>query len=256
MSFEGKVVVVTGSSSGIGRGTAELLSTKKAILALVGRNEENLKEVAERCKQPNVPEPLVIIADVANESEPPKIIDQVIQKFGKLDVLINSAGIIANGSIETCSLEQYDNVMNVNCRAIFQLTQLAIPHLIKTKGNIVNVSSVCGVRSFPNVIAYNMSKAAINQFTSCVALELALKGVRCNAVCPGVIVTEIHKRGGMSDEAYQAFLEHCKTTHALGRVGEVNEVAATISFLASDDASFITGVLLPIDGGRHAMCPR
>lgn len=256
MSFKGKVVLITGASSGIGAATAQLLSTKNATLALVGRNEENLKEIASRCKQPDIPEPLVIIANVVNESEPPTVVDQVIEKFGKLDVLINSAGIIENGSIETSSLDQYDRVMNVNCRAIFHITQISIPHLIKTKGNIINVSSVCGLRAFPNVIAYNMSKAAINQFTSCVALELASKGVRCNAVCPGVIVTDLHKRGGMSDEAYQAFLEHCKTTHALGRPGEVIEVAATIAFLASDDASFITGVQLPIDGGRHAMCPR
>lgn len=256
MTFKGKVVLVTGASSGIGAATAQLLATKYATVALVGRNERNLKEVASRCVQPGTPDPFIIIADVVNESECPKVIEQVIEKFGKLDVLINSAGIIENGSIETSSLDQYDRVMNVNCRAIFHLTQLSIPYLIETKGNIINVSSVCGLRAFPNVLAYNMSKAAINQFTSCVALELASKGVRCNAVCPGVIVTDLHKRGGMSDEAYKAFLEHCKTTHALGRPGEVNEVAASIAFLASDDASFITGVQLPIDGGRHAMCPR
>lgn len=259
MSLQGKVVLITGASSGIGAAVAEkFLSIKGMALALAGRNEENLKEIADRCKQQsnNAIEPLIIIADITNELEASSVIKQVIEKFGKLDVLINSAGIIENGSIETSNLGQYDRVMNINCRAIFHLTHLAVPHLIKTKGNIVNVSSVCGLRAFPNVLAYNMSKVALNQFTSCIALELASKGVRCNAVCPGVVVTELHKRGGMNDEAYEAFLEHCKTTHALGRPGQATEVAEAIAFLASDEASFITGVQLPIDGGRNAMCPR
>lgn len=163
---------------------------------------------------------------------------------------------IGSGTIETTSLDQFDHIMNVNVRSLFRLTQLAVPHLIETKGNVVNLSSVCGIRSFPNVLAYNISKSAVDQFTNCVALELAPKGVRVNSVCPGVIITELHKRGGMDNEAYENFLEHCKNTHALGRPGNVDEVAAAIAFLASDSASFITGVQLPVDGGRHAMCPR
>ena len=160
------------------------------------------------------------------------------------------------GTIENTSLEQYDNVMNVNLRAVYHLTMLATPHLIKTKGNIVNVSSVNGIRSFPGVLAYNISKAGLDQFTRCVALELAPKGVRVNSVNPGVIITELQKRGGLNDEAYSNFLERSKQTHALGRPGNVDEVAEAISFLASDNASFTTGCNLPVDGGRHAMCPR
>merc|ERR1719481_2262863 len=123
---------------------------------------------------------------------------------------------------------------------------LAVPHLVNAKGNVVNVSSVNGQRSFPGALAY---------CTRCVALELAPKGVRVNAVSPGVIITELQKRGGLSEEAYANFLERSKQTHALGRPGEAEEVAAAIAFLASDEASFSTGVTLPIDGGRHAMCP-
>ena len=113
-----------------------------------------------------------------------------------------------------------------------------------------------GIRSFPNVLAYNISKAALDQLTRCAAIELAPKGVRINSVNPGVIVTDLQKRGGLSDENYQKFLEHSKTTHALGRVGEVDEVAEAIAFLASSNSSFITGASLPVDGGRHALCPR
>merc|ERR1719186_2195204 len=113
--------------------------------------------------------------------------------------------------------------MNVNTRAVFHLSKLALPHLLETKGNVVNVSSVTGLRAFPGVVAYNMSKAAVDHLTRSVALEVAGRGVRVNAVNPGVIVTEVHKRGGMSEEAYAKFLEHGKATHAMGRVGQVEE---------------------------------
>lgn len=255
MSFAGKVIIVTGASSGIGLATAEYLAKQDASVVLVGRNKEKLQKAFDVCLQAtkNV---LKINADVCVEEDAVHIIRETIETFSKLDVLINSAGVIGSGTIETTTLEQYDNIMNVNVRALFRLTQLAVPHLIETKGNIVNLSSVCGIRSFPNVLAYNMSKSAVDQFTNCIALELADRGVRVNSVCPGVIKTELHKRGGMDEKAYEQFLEHCKKTHALGRAGNVEEVAAAIAFLASDSASFITGVQLPVDGGRSKMCPR
>lgn len=258
MSFQGKVVIVTGASSGIGAATAEILASKGAQLLITGRNLDNLEVVANACAavHPEKQKPLAIYANVTDKDDAQRIIVRAIGKYGRLDVLINSAGIIESGTIETSTLEQYDRIMDTNVRAIFMLTQFAVPHLIKSKGNIVNLSSVCGIRAFPNVLAYNMSKSAVDQFTNCVALELAPKGVRVNSVCPGVIVTELHKRGGMDEETYRKFLENCKNTHALGRPGDVKEVAAAIAFLASDEASFITGVQLPVDGGRHAMCPR
>ncbi|XP_062553284.1 3-oxoacyl-[acyl-carrier-protein] reductase FabG-like isoform X2 [Armigeres subalbatus] len=253
MSFENKVVIITGASSGIGEATAKYLSNLGASLVLTGRNLKNLMKVGEACKAHSTNTPLLLVADVTNADDNKRVIDETISKYGKLDVLINNAGIIANGSIENTSLEQYDEVMNTNIRAVYHLTMLAVPYLIKSKGNIVNVSSVAGNRSFPGILAYGISKAAIDQFTRCTALELASKQVRVNAVNP---VTDIHKRGGMDEKTYAAFLEKCKQTHALGRPGDSTEVAATISFLASDAASFITGVNLNVDGGRHAMCPR
>jgi NAD(P)-dependent dehydrogenase (short-subunit alcohol dehydrogenase family) len=136
------------------------------------------------------------------------------------------------------------------------MMRLATPHLIKTQGNIVNVSSVTGPRSFPGVLAYCVSKAGVDQLTHCVALELASKGVRVNAVNPGVVLTNLHKQGGMSVEAYDRFLEHSQTTHPLGRVGRPEEVADLIAFLASDRAGWITGVTYLIDGGRGQTCNR
>ncbi|XP_039618765.1 3-oxoacyl-[acyl-carrier-protein] reductase FabG [Polypterus senegalus] len=255
-SLKGKVTLITGASSGIGAATSILFAKLGAKLSLNGRNVENLKKVAQQCAEVGHTEPLLVPGDLTDEEVVKDAIDKTIGHFGKLDVLINSAGILAMGSIETTDMEQFDRVMNTNVRCVYQLTHLAVPHLIHTKGCIVNVSSVNGQRSFPGVLAYCMSKSAIDQMTRCAALELASKQVRVNSVCPGVIVTEVHKRAGLNDEQYAKFLERCRETHALGRPGQADEVAQAIAFLASDAASFITGVNLPVDGGRHAMCPR
>lgn len=254
MDFTGKVVLITGASSGIGAGAAKYLASLGATVSLSGRNADNLNAVATECKSPVAP--LQIVADVCVADDAVRIVNETVDKFGRIDVLINNVGIIEKGSIEATSVEQYDRVMAVNVRSVYQLTILAVPHLVASKGNIVNVSSVTGIRAFPGVLAYNMSKSAIDQFTRCTALELAPKGIRVNSINPGVIVTDLHKRGGMDDEEYAAFLLHCRDTHALGRPGTVEETAKAIAFLASDMASFITGVQLPVDGGRHAMCPR
>lgn len=253
MSFLGKVVLITGSSSGIGAATAHRLAKQGAALALNGRNVDNLEAVA---KDVGAEKAFIVPGDLTKEADNESIMKKTIEKYGKLDVLINNAGILESGTIENTSLEQFDRLMNTNVRSIYHLTMLAVPHLIKTQGNIVNVSSVNGIRSFPGVLAYNISKTAVDQFTRCVALELAAKNVRCNSVNPGVTITNLHKRGGMNDEAYAKFLQHSKTTHAMGRPGQANEIADAIVFLASDAASFITGANLPVDGGRHAMCPR
>lgn len=247
----GKVALITGASSGIGAATAKLFSKLGASLALTGRNEENLQRVGQECKQP-----LLIPGDLMKEDDTKRVLEATVNHYGSLDVLVNCAGIIELGSIENTTLEQYDRLFDINVRSVYHLTMLAVPYLIKTKGNIVNVSSVNGIRAFPNVLAYCMSKSAVDQFTRCVALDLASKQVRVNAVNPGVTVTELQKRGGLSPDAYEKFLERSKETHALGRPGQPEEVAAAIAFIASDNASFITGATLPVDGGRHAMCPR
>ncbi|XP_006640598.1 3-oxoacyl-[acyl-carrier-protein] reductase FabG [Lepisosteus oculatus] len=255
-SLKGKVALITGASSGIGAATGILFAELGALLALNGRDVENLTKIAQQCTNAGGTEPLLVPGDLTDEDTVRKTIEKTIAHYGRLDVLVNSAGILAMGSIETTDMAQYDRVMNINVRSVYHLTHLAVPHLIKTKGSIVNVSSVNGQRSFPGVLAYCMSKSAIDQFTRCTALELASKQVRVNSVGPGVIITEVHKRAGLNEEEYAKFLEKCKVTHALGRPGEAEEVARAIAFLASDAASFITGVNLPVDGGRHAMCPR
>lgn len=251
MNFSGKVVLITGASSGIGAGTAEHLSKLGASLALVGRNVTNLDEVAKKCGgTPTLP----ILADVNVDAK--RIIDETVAHFGRLDVLVNNAGVGMKSSIQSTSMEPYDVVMNTNLRSVYELTHHAVPHLIKTKGNIVNVSSTSGLRASTVVLTYCMAKAALDQFTKCISLELAGTGVRVNSVNPAVIRTNFHRNMGFTEEEYNLYLENCKKSHAMGRVGEVSEVADAIAFLASDSASFITGTLLPVDGGKVIMCER
>ena len=250
-----RVVMITGATSGIGRATARHFAADGSHVIACGRNSSALEEVEQEIKSQGGTS-LSLPVDVTVESQLQHAFDTAINQTGRLDVLVNAAGHISNGSIEDTSLEAWDAMMNVNLRSVFYLMQLAAPHLIKAGGNIVNVSSVTGLRSFPGVLAYCVSKAGVDQLTRCAALELAAKGVRVNAVNPGVVITEIHKRGGMSEEAYENFLERSKTTHPIGRVGEAAEIAELIFFLASDKASWITGATYSIDGGRALTCAR
>jgi len=254
-SFADKVVLVTGATSGIGHAVAVKFAAASARVVALGRDQAALREVESAVKNLGG-EPLTMTVDVTNTEQGQRAIDETINRFGRLDVLVNAAGHISTGSIENTSLAAWDAMMNVNLRAVFQLMQMAVPQLIKSKGNIVNISSVTGLRSFPGVLAYCVSKAGLDQLTRCAALELAPRGVRVNAVNPGVVVTEIHKRGGMSEADYEKFLEHSKTTHPLGRVGEPGEIAELVFFLASEKASWITGATYSIDGGRALTCAR
>jgi NAD(P)-dependent dehydrogenase (short-subunit alcohol dehydrogenase family) len=253
MDFKGKVVIITGASSGIGKGAAEYFAKLGAKLVLAGRDEKNLKETADNCRGADL---LIVAGDINELSVRHKIINDTVQKFGKINVLVNNSGRGIGGNVEVTKMEDYDMIMNTNVRSVFNLTQLAIPHLIESEGNIVNVSSVGSIRVAPGFTAYCMSKAAIDAFTRGLALDLAPKKVRVNAINPAVIVTNFQRNVGMDEKTYQAFLENCKSTHALGRVGTVEETAHAIAFLASDLATFITGTCLAVDGGKAIMCPR
>jgi NAD(P)-dependent dehydrogenase (short-subunit alcohol dehydrogenase family) len=253
--FTGKVAFVTGATSGIGQACAVAFAQAGANVVCVGRKEDALSEL-ERNLRETTSGVLTIRADLAHEDEAERAVQHAAGVFGGIDVLVNAAGHISSGTIENTSLQAWDDMMNVNVRASFLLMQKAAPSLIERRGNIVNISSVTGLRAFPGVLAYCVSKAGLDQLTRCAALELAAKGVRVNAVNPGVVVTQIHKRGGMSEEAYEAFLEHSKSTHPLGRTGRPEEIASLVLYLASDDASWITGATYSIDGGRAQTCAR
>ena len=249
MEFDGKVAIVTGATSGIGMATAFRFAEQGARVAAVGRNKEILSKV----QRANI---RTYAVDLTNEKETSAFARRALEDFAGVDILVNAAGIIANGTIENTSLADYDLMMNINVRSVLQLTQLVLPSIIERKGNIVNVSSVTGLRAFPNVFAYCVSKAAVDQFTRCAALELAPKGVRVNAVNPGVVRTNLHLNSGMNEDSYTAFVERSKTTHPLGRIGQPEEIADLILFLASSKAGWITGTTYSIDGGRAQTCAR
>lgn len=250
-----KVAIITGASSGIGRAAVRVFSENGFQTVAVGRNEKELGALRKEISDSNGGLK-IHLADIRETSQVERLVIETVENFGQIDVLVNSAGIIANGTIENTTLDDWDKMLNINLRSVFYLLKICVPHLEKTKGSIVNVSSVAGTRAFPNVLAYCVSKAALDQLTRCAALELASQGVRVNAVNPGVVVTNLHRRGGMNDEDYDRFLENSETTHPLGRVGKPEEIADLIYYLASEKAAWITGATYAIDGGRAQTCAR
>ena len=253
--MKNKVAIVTGASSGIGKATAVRFAEEGAMIVAVGRNEAGFAELREEVRDLEGTV-RVHLADLTEQSQIDRLVSETVQHCGQIDVLVNAAGIIRSGTLVDTPVDELDKLMNINVRSVYYLMQKVIPSLEKTRGNIVNISSIAGSRAFPGVMAYCISKAAVDQLTRCAALELAEKGIRVNAVNPGVVVTNLHKRGGMSDEAYEAFLENAKRTHPLGRPGEAREVADLVAFLASVKAGWITGVTYEIDGGRGQTCLR
>lgn len=254
-SHKPRVAFVTGASSGIGRATSLLFARQGDRVACVARDRGRLESLVKEIEAAGgVAAPFP--CDTTNEAALTEAVAASAERFGGIDVCVPAAGIIGAGPLEKLSLKDYDHMMNVNVRAVIHTMQLCIPHLTKRPGCIVTISSTTGFRAFPNVFAYCLSKAAVEQATRCLALELAPRGVRVNGIAPGVIVTELHRRGGMDETTYKEFLERGRQTHPLGHVGEVADAAEAIAFLASEKAKWLTGVVLPVDGGRGITCLR
>lgn len=249
MDFNEKVVLITGASSGLGAATAIHLSKLSAKLVLVGRNEKNLKRIALYCEKAKGVKSLTITADVNENLDVERIIKETIEHYGKLDVLVNNAGVIGMGGIKNSSMEMYDKVMATNMRSVYHLTMLAVPHLTQTKGCIVNVSCISSSKPSTMALAYNISKAALDHFTKCVALELAPDGIRVNSVNPGFVKTNLLKDIGLTEEQLALFVTNVVGNMPLKKAVESDEVAALIAFLASNNAKSITGSNYVIDGG-------
>ena len=246
--FTDKVVLITGASSGIGAACALTFAKSSATLALVGRNPDNLTKIGKQCEKLNRLKPLLIVADITSESGIDKIVVETVSKHGKIDVLVNNAGINAMSEAHT-SAETYDRVMATNLRGTYLLTNKVIPYLLKTKGNIVNISSILSNKPLPNMAPYCMSKAAIDMFTKCTALQLGPKGVRVNSVNPGPVKTEFFKRAGMSDTDCDRMFVGIEMTTPLKKITKGEDVAELVMFLASDRASCISGSCYVIDCG-------
>ncbi|XP_047028566.1 3-oxoacyl-[acyl-carrier-protein] reductase FabG-like [Helicoverpa zea] len=241
MSFANKVVIITGASSGIGAATAILFSQEGANVVLVGRNEIKLASVARKCENP-----LIIKADVTDMDDAKRMIAETIDTHGKIDVLVNNAGIVRYESIlDENVLETFDALIDTNLRALFNITRLAVPYLIETKGNIVNISSIAGkIVPDSRLVAYGISKAGVDNFTKGLALELSKYGVRVNAISPGPVKTDILENAG-DETPWECFTP----AMPLGKVGEPDDIGHLVLFLASDKAGSITGVDYVCDNG-------
>jgi len=249
---------VTGATSGIGFATAlKCYRDEGACVFATGRNEERLTELSKSLSDDSSTGRFAAMkADVEKESEVKKAVDVCLKMFGKIDCLVNSAGVIKGATADVADVENLDLHYRVNVRGTFAFMSACIPYLKKTRGSIVNVSSVNGQQSFAGCFSYCTSKAAVDMMTECAALDLAKFGVRVNSVNPGVTRTELHRRGGKTDEQYKAFLERCKQTHPIGRIAEPEEIADAIIYLASSKAGFVTGTHLMLDGGRSCLGAR
>ena len=246
--FQGRTVLVTGASSGIGRATARALGSEGANVIAAGRRRDRLDAVVQEIESAGG-KAVAVTGDAREEAAGTAWVKAAVEKFGGLDGLVNAAGVIGNGSIVDTAPAEWDRVMDSNLRSVWLITRAAAPELIKRKGSVVNVSSVASIRPYANLAAYCVSKAAVDMLTRCSALDLAPHGVRVNAVNPGVVVTELHTVSNAIAD-YEAFLERGKSTHPIGRVGQPQEIASLILFLLSDDAGWITGATHSIDGGR------
>ncbi|HMV41165.1 MAG TPA: glucose 1-dehydrogenase [Leptospiraceae bacterium] len=251
MKFKNKVVIVTGSTSGIGRAIAIKFSENGATVIVSGRREVEGKKLENEIIQ-NGGKCLFVPADVSKEDDIKNLVNQTIHKFGKLDIAVNSAGISGDlFPVTEYPLDVWNQVIAINLTGVFLSMKYEIPEIIKQGGGVVlNVSSALGLRGKELVSAYSSSKHGVIGLTKCAALEYGKYGIRVNAACFGGIETEMDQEFyKKSDNPEQLKKERLKS-YALGRMGNVNEVANTSIWLCSDEASFITGAAIPIDGGK------
>ncbi|MBB6522520.1 SDR family NAD(P)-dependent oxidoreductase [Pseudoteredinibacter isoporae] len=246
MSVVKRAAIVTGGGTGMGAATARLLVQRGWSVTIFGRRKDKLDEVLRDIDQDI--NTLAVPGDVSNREDVQLLIDAHLEKFGRLDGLVNNAAIVVGGPIGDVSLEDWKKVMAVNVDGVFNMINLSIEHLKKVKGSIVNVSSVSGVRGEWAFSPYCASKGAVTNFTHSLALELGGQGVRINAVAPALTDTDMASFVTGSEE----MMAMMRNRMPLGRAAKPSEIAAPIVFLLSDDASFINGAILPVDGGVMA----
>lgn len=249
MKLKNKVAVVTGSRRGIGRGIALCLAKEgcKIVVSDYAEDADGKKTVEEIRK---ISDAVFVKADVSKENDMKNLVDKAVKKFGKLDIMVNNAGIVSFGTADTLAEKDWDKVINVNLKGVFFGTKYAARQMLRQGkgGRIINISSIAGLVGFPGISAYCASKGGVTEFTREAALDYAAKGITVNAIDPGIIQTDMTK-GMLEDEATKkSFLENTP----VGRVGKPEDIGNAAVFLALDESSFITGHNLVVDGGWTA----
>ncbi len=254
MRFDGKVALITGGNSGIGEATAVRLAAEGAKVAIVARDRARGAALVEQIGRDGG-EAAFFEADMLQHDDIKRMVDDVVKHFGQIDVLVNNAGIINFGSVVTADIDEWDTLMATNVRSVFLVSRYVVPHMIEAGGgSVVNLGSNLGLVGTRGAAAYATSKGAIVQLTRAMALDHVDDKIRVNAVCPGTIDTPLvqRQRVGRTDEQLRQSDERLKQRHPIGRMGTSEEVAAVIAFLASDEASFVTGSCYSVDGGYIA----
>jgi NAD(P)-dependent dehydrogenase (short-subunit alcohol dehydrogenase family) len=246
--FSSKTALVTGGAMGIGGAVARLLASRGANILIADKSEEyGLKNVSDIKSSGGSAE--FFHADVSNVNECSEAVSRAVDLFGRLDIVSNNAGIQRYGTVESTPVEEWDEVMNVNLKSVFYICKFSIPHLKKTKGSIVNMTSVQAFATQRNVAAYTTSKHALIGLTRSIAIDYSRDGIRVNCVAPGTVDTPMMKYAASLDPDPESVYETCRNMHPLGRIATPEEVAEVVAFLASEKASFVTGACYSVDGG-------
>ena len=245
MRLKDKTAIITGGGSGIGLATARAFCKEGAKVILFGRRKEKLISAADELGD----SVLIVQGDMTHNDDLDQLINKTLNNFKGIDILVNSAGLYNGAPLHEISDSQWDGIMDINIRSIFQLTRRVLPIMMTQKsGSIVHISSILGLIAVPQVAAYNVSKGALNQFSRSIAVEYGSYGIRSNSICPGLIETDM--TADLMKDA--SLMQEWSKEYPIGRFGKPEDVASACLFLASDESSFITGTVLPVDGGFTA----
>ena len=246
MRLKDKTAIITGGGSGIGLATARAFCKEGAKVILFGRRKEKLISAADELGD----SVLIVQGDMTHNDDLDQLINKTLNNFKGIDILVNSAGLYNGAPLHEISDSQWDGIMDINIRSIFQLTRRVLPIMMAQKsGSIVHISSILGLIAVPQVAAYNVSKGALNQFSLSIAVEYGSYGIRSNSICPGLIETDM--TADLMKDA--SLMQEWSKEYPIGRFGKPEDVASACLFLASDESSFITGTVLPVDGGFTAL---